>query len=139
MTGIEGIGWPTAPRVTRRSVAKPGFFVRHEATATGKATAAAPPQPTTSGSILTLQELGDETVADREARRHGLDMLTTLAELQKALLSDTDQQATLQRLSDLAAAIPCATDRRLAALVSAILVRVRVELARRQKGSMSGR
>jgi len=40
--------------------------------------------------------------------------------------------AALRRLAELALAVPRATDRRLAAMVSAIVVRVRVELARRQ-------
>ena len=79
-----------------------------------------------------MQELGGETVADREARRHGQDMLAALAELQRALLGGDDDAAALQRLAELAAAVPRATDPRLAALVSAIVLRVRVELARRR-------
>jgi protein-disulfide isomerase-like protein with CxxC motif len=89
--------------------------------------------------MLTLQELGGETVADREARRHGQDMLAALAALQRALLGGSDDVATLQRLAELAVAVPLATDRRLAAMVSAIVVRVRVELARRQNCFVSGR
>jgi hypothetical protein len=38
----------------------------------------------------------------------------------------------LTRLAELVASVPRAADRRLAAMVSAIMVRVRVELARRQ-------
>jgi hypothetical protein len=94
--------------------------------------AAAAPQATSLGSMLTLQELGGETAADREARRHGRDMLATLTELQRALLGGGDGVVALQHLADLAALVPQATDRRLAAMVSAIIVRVRVELARRQ-------
>jgi len=83
-------------------------------------------------SVLTLQELGGETVQDREAKRHGQDMLAMLAALQRGLLGGADSGDTLQRLAELAAAVPRATDRRLAAMMSAIIVRVRVELARRQ-------
>lgn len=137
MTRIEGIGWSSVPRMGARAAAKSGFFVPSEPTATGHAAAAAAPQAASPGSMLSLQELGGETVADREARRHGYDMLAALAELQRALLGGGDAEVTLQRLMDLAAAVPCATDRRLAALVAAITVRVRVELARRQNTCMS--
>jgi hypothetical protein len=81
--------------------------------------------------MLTLQELGGETAEDRDARRHGQDMLGALAALQRALLMGGDEEVALRQLAELAAAVPCAADRRLAAMVSAIAVRVRVELARR--------
>jgi Class II flagellar assembly regulator len=42
-----------------------------------------------------------------------------------------DTVETMQRLAELATAVPRAADPRLAALVSAISIRVRVELARR--------
>jgi hypothetical protein len=140
MMGIEGIGGPAAPRTpTRTATAKPGFFVPPEPAGTDQTAAAAAPLATSPGSMLTLQELGGETPADRQARRHGQDMLAALAELQRALLGDSDNTQALQRLTDLAAAVPLAADRRLAAMVSAIVVRVRVELARRQNSYMSGR
>jgi hypothetical protein len=83
--------------------------------------------------MLSLQEAGGETVEDREARRHGNDMLAALAELQRALLGGRGDGVALQRLADLAASVRHATDPRLAAMVSAIVLRVRVELARRQR------
>ena len=131
MTGIEGIGWPTTPRVANRIAAKSGVFVPPEPASTGQATAAAVSH-VALGSILTLQELGGETLADREARRYGHDMLSALAELQRALLLGSDDDATLQHLAELAATVPRATDRRLAAMISAIILRARVELARRR-------
>ena len=82
--------------------------------------------------MLSLQEFGSETVGDREARRHGHDMLAALAELQRALLSNGGDEQTLERLAELAEAVPRATDPGLAAMVSAIVLRVRLELARRQ-------
>jgi Class II flagellar assembly regulator len=48
------------------------------------------------------------------------------------MLSGSDDPAGLQHLADLAATVSHAGDPRLAALVSAIVLRVRVELARRQ-------
>jgi hypothetical protein len=82
--------------------------------------------------MLTLQELGSEVVEDRQARRRGQDLLAALAELQRALLAGSDETAVLQQLSGLAEAIPQAADRRLGALISTIVLRVRVELARRR-------
>jgi hypothetical protein len=133
MTGIEGVGWPIAPRIgSRATKAASGFAVPSDSTATEQAAAATATHATSIASMLTLQELGDETVQDREARRHGNDLLAALAELQRALLSGSDGGMALHRLAELAAAVPLATDRRLAAMVSAIVVRARVELARRQ-------
>ncbi len=137
MTGIEGIGWPSAPRPTTRSAAKPGFFVPASPPETGQTAAAAAPQASSAASMLGLQELGEETVRDREARRHGQDMLAALAELQRNLLGAGDAAVALRRLSDLVAAVPVADDPRLAAMVAAVVLRVRVELARRQNTCVS--
>ena len=131
MTGIERVGRPMAPRVTNRPASKSGFFVP-EAAGPDQAGAAAAPAATSLGSMLALQEAGGEAVADREARRHGNDKLAALAELQRALLGGGDDGMALQRLADLAAAVPPASDPRLAALISAIALRVRVEMARRR-------
>jgi hypothetical protein len=81
--------------------------------------------------MLALQEVGGEAPEDREARRHGHDLLDALAALQRAALTGGDGAAALERLADLAAAVPAAADGRLAAIVSAIVVRAKVELARR--------
>ncbi|HEY7581017.1 MAG TPA: flagellar assembly protein FliX [Acetobacteraceae bacterium] len=132
MTGIERIGWPATPRVPSRAASRSGFSVPLQPGAAGATAAATEASAPTFVSILTLQELGGETVQDREARRHGQDMLAALADLQRALLLPADDAAVLARLADLVASVPRATDRRLAAMLSAIVVRVRVELARRQ-------
>ena len=103
-----------------------------EPAGTGQATAAAVSHATPLGAMLTLQELGGETLADRDARRHGHDLLAVLAELERAQLAGSDDKAALRHLAELADAVPQATDRRLAAMISAIVLRARVELARRQ-------
>ena len=132
MTGIERIGRPvTASAASRRSGAA-GFSVPMQTPNTGATAAAAGASAPTLATMLSLQELGGETVRDREARRHGQDMLAALADLQRLILSAGSDGMALQRLADLVAAVPSATDRRLSALVSAIVVRARVELARRQ-------
>jgi hypothetical protein len=120
-----------APRVTNRPASKSGFFVP-EAAGPDQAGAAAAPAATSLGSMLALQEADVETVEDREARKHGHNMLAALAELQRALLGGGGDAVALERLGDLAASARHATDPRLAAMVSAIVLRVRVELARRQ-------
>jgi Class II flagellar assembly regulator len=132
MTGIEGVGWPTAPRAASRAPGKSGFVVSAGLGEKGQAAAAAASAPVSLDAMLTLQEVGGETVGDREARRHGEDALAALAVLQRALLTGGDEAATLERLADLAASVPRAGDPLLGALVAAIVLRVRVELARRR-------
>jgi len=133
MSGIEGIGWPAAPRTVSRPAAKSGFVVPRGSAGAEQAAAASATHATSLASVLTLQEVGEETVQDREARRHGQDMLAALAELQRALLGGDGGEAALRRLADLADAVPVASDPRLAALLSAVVLRARVELARRQR------
>ena len=133
---IEGVGWRSPPPLGSRPANRSGagFAVPADRTA-GTATATAgttEPEPASLGAALTLQEMGAETVADREARKHGHNMLALLAALQRGLLDGVDNIAALQQLAKLAGAAPLATDRRLAATLSAIVIRVRVELARRQ-------
>jgi hypothetical protein len=82
-------------------------------------------------SMLFLQERGDEASEDTRARRHGHDLLDALAALQGAVLSGCDDAAALRQLASLTVPVPRATDPRLAAMVSAIVVRAKVELARR--------
>ena len=134
MAAIEGIGPAGAARiggVRRPTRASPGFTVPSETSAFGHAvTEACAAAPLTS--MLALQEFGAETAEDREVRRQSQEILSVLAELQRALLTGNDEGAVLQRLAELAAALPRATDGQLAALASAIKLRVRVELARRR-------
>ena len=130
---IEGVGWRTTAPVGRRpSRSGAGFSVPADQPS-GTATAATrATQPASLGAVLTLQEMGAEAVEDRKARKQAQNMLALLAALQRSLLAGVDNIAALQQLADLAAAAPIATDPRLAATISAILLRVRVELARHQ-------
>jgi hypothetical protein len=133
MAAIEGIGRSGAvhPGARARTRASSGFTVPDEPAASTPAATEATPA-TALASMLTLQELGSETADDVEARRHGHDLLTALAELQRALLLGHDDAAALERVADLATSVRPANDRRLAEIVSAIIVRARVELARRR-------
>jgi hypothetical protein len=139
MTGIvEGIGRPGAARMVPRAVTRAGFEVLVGQADPHRAATAAAPAASLS-PMLALQEMGAEVPADRDARRHGNDMLAALADLQRALLLGSDDASALERLADLVAAVPRAADPRLAALVSAVVVRVRVELARRQPADIAAR
>ena len=90
-----------APRAAANRRGGEAGFLRAARARGGRARPPPPPRrhATSLGSMLTLQELGGETVADREARRHGHDMLAALAELQRALLGGGDDRAALQRLA----------------------------------------
>ena len=78
-------------------------------------------------------------VRDREARRHGQALLSALAELQLALIGGGGGSGTprdglkslSERLSVLASTLPAAADPGLQAVVRAIGLRARIELARR--------
>jgi Class II flagellar assembly regulator len=133
MSGIDGIGRATPTRSSARAKRPEtgGFAVPAESSATGHAEAATQTEEVALTSMLSLQEFGGDAAADHEASRRGEDMLSALAELQRALLGGVDTVETMQRLAELAAAVPRAANPQLAALVSAISIRVRVELARR--------
>jgi len=135
MSTIDGIGQAQSARAAaRRKAARDGVasFRTAEADAPVGSAASASVAPASLASMLALQELGGETGEDRQARRHGHLLLGVLSELQRELLGGSGDRAALERLTTLLAAVPRATDRRLGAMVSAIVVRARVELARRQ-------
>ena len=131
---IERVGWPTTPRIGARIANRSGdiFAISADKAAGGTSATSGPIEPSCLGAALTLQELGDQTVEDRRARKHGQDMLALLAAVQRSLLTGEDVVAALQQLADLSKSVPRAADPRLAAMISAIQVRARVELARRQ-------
>ena len=137
MIGITGPFGPGGVRETapRKAAAKLRFAVPGD-------TASEATAPATSAAIggleaiLLLQEASDEGVADREARRHGRDILEELTALQRALLAargeaGTDTGAVLARLAALAEIRPAeARDPELRAVVAAMVLRAKVELAR---------
>jgi hypothetical protein len=79
------------------------------------------------GGMLALQEAPEE-VGDREARRHGQEMLAALAALQRSLLGLDG--ADPGRLARLVAAVPEARDPALREVVAAIALRARIEAVR---------
>ena len=129
-------GGPAAPiggAGPRQGRAGAGFSVPAASRGATTARAAEAPAVMLSG-LLALQDEDAGDVQDREARRHGLDLLAELAALQRALLADGADPGTsteqLRRLARLAASLPAATDPRLAEVLNAIVLRALVELAR---------
>ena len=127
MDVIRGVGG-LQPAVTgRQPRGAAGFRVTQGRTAAaGPATAA---EEVSLAGMLTLQELPDAEVADREARRRGQDLLAALVELQRDMLGAGG--ADSDRLARLAEAVPVAADPGLRAVVAGIALRARIEIARR--------
>jgi len=84
-------------------------------------------------SMLMLQAVEEGTERDRVARRRGNAILTVLSDLQRALLAEADPSAALRTLSELSADIPLADDPGLGAILRAVILRSRVEVARRER------
>jgi hypothetical protein len=130
MSGIVGVGRtaPVGAGGGRAAAAGSGFNV--PAASGGGVAAAAMASDVGLAGLLALQSEECEPAADREARRHGRDMLDELGRLHRALLGDAADFEGLRRLAELAAGIPQADDQRLGAVLAEITLRVRVELAR---------
>lgn len=82
-------------------------------------------------SLLAVQEADSEAQQDREARRHGEQLLEELAALQRELLGSGE--VDLGRLTRLVERPVTAADPVLARLLLAIKARAAVELARRTR------
>ena len=128
MVGVQGLsGTGGVGRVAGRVAARRGsggFVVPEEgaAPAQGAVEVQAP-------SLVGLQELGQEAVQDRAARRHGGALLDALRAVQLGLLGGDGGEAAA-RLESLVRAAPTAVDARLAGVQRALLVRAAVERAR---------
>jgi hypothetical protein len=107
-----------------------GFSVPAGGAAPAGAEAAGGAAEVSLAGLLALQEAADEPVRDRQARRRGHDLLAELAALQRELLAGPPDLDRLERLAALAREVPDAADPRLRAVVQAISLRARVELAR---------
>ncbi len=96
------------------------------------------PEATATGSIgavnpMLLHELAvdDGERRDREAHRHGTELLDLLAELQRGLLGADLDAMPMDRLTSLLENPPEPADPGLAAVTRSILLRARIEIARR--------
>ncbi len=83
-------------------------------------------------SMLTLQGIDEDAERDRRARKRGTAMLAALTNLQRAMLAEEDPGLALRTLNELAADDSVAHDPGLDAIVRAVVLRSRVEIARRE-------
>lgn len=86
-----------------------------------------------ASSLLLMQEAKSNVRQDREARRHGEQLMEQLSALQRGLLGG--DLADLERLSRLVERPIQADDPALASLLKAIQVRAAIELARRGRST----
>jgi Class II flagellar assembly regulator len=86
------------------------------------------------GSMLALQGIDETEERNRGARKRGTAMLAALKDLQRALLGNEDPSMPLRTLSELAASESPAEDPGLIAILRAIDLRSRIEIARRARG-----
>jgi Class II flagellar assembly regulator len=93
MSTIDGLGAPGPIRNTRTASGGKSSSFSVPADAPGSAASGSGVTPASAsalGCLIALQEPGGETVQDRAARRRGRDVLQALADLQRAMLADTD-------------------------------------------------
>ncbi len=134
MTMIDGVGplTPGRPGVRAGARGATGFLpLAAPDQDVGSPVGVVAPAPVALDSLLALQQVDEPAERDRAARRHGQALLGALGRLQRALLDDGDQAAVLGQIRRLAEAIPAAADAGLAATVDMVVLRARIELARR--------
>jgi hypothetical protein len=134
MSTIDGLGAPGPIRNTRTASGGKGGSFSVPADVPGSAASGSGVTPASAsalGCLIALQEPGGETVQDRAARRRGRDVLQALADLQRAMLADTNAPDSLRSLTAAITDLPQPTDPRLGGVLQAIVLRARVELARR--------
>ena len=85
-------------------------------------------------SMLALQGIDESVERDRKARKRGTAMVAALTNLQRAMLAKEDPALALHALNELAADHPLADDPGLGAILRAIVLRARVEVARHELG-----
>jgi len=128
--GVPGLAQGVAPR------GAPGLAPGPSPGAPGFADLLAPAAPQTAGATqaatpcaLAFDEADRRAASDRQARRHGRDMLQALGALQLAMLGGGEAAARAQ-LAGLAEAAPAAHDPVLRLILREISLRAAVELAR---------
>ncbi len=135
MGDVSGIGAARAVSSVRGRATRGGFSLDEAPhVAEGPAALAGTAGVGALGGMLSLQEMPSDAARDRAAAAHGAEIMEVLSALQRALLAGGEDQAALARLIRLAESAPEAADSRLSGVMAAILLRAKVELARRQLG-----
>lgn len=137
VSGIRGLGATagTAAPTARKAAGGARFALPEETAASGPGTVLAAAPLSGLEAMLALQEAEASGARDREARHHGQELLRELARLQRALLAGGTDDALLGRLASLAETAPEAADPALRAMVAAVVLRAKVELARQGRGA----
>ena len=129
MMVIRGLGPTAAAAAPPRRTGGARFALPSSLSTEAPRELAASAEVAMSG-MLALQEM-PPPVDDRQARRHGQDLIEELAALHRAVLGAGGHTAALDRLMRLAVTLPTAGDPALRAVLGAIVLRARIELARR--------
>jgi hypothetical protein len=138
MSTIRGVGGGAAVRGRAARGAAGGFCIDTAAADPSGIDSAQRPSAAAAVGLLALQERAPAAERDARAHRRAEAMLRELAALQRDLLAGRGDPARLQALLDLTAGEDAA-DPALAEAVAAIVVRVRVELARRRRATFLSR
>jgi Class II flagellar assembly regulator len=132
MTGIDRVGpAPSSASTVRAARAGAVFSMPGAAETDAMPAAVSAAAPMALESLLALQQVDQATERDRAARRRGQALLVALGRVQLGLLGGGDPAATLAELRTLAADVPPASDSGLAAALAHVVLRARIELARR--------
>jgi hypothetical protein len=83
--------------------------------------------------MLALQAVDEAVERDRSARKRGSAIIAALTNLQRTMLAAEDPSMALRVMSELTVDTPLANDPGLAAILRAVVLRSRVEIARRER------
>jgi hypothetical protein len=109
------------------------FSVDESGTPVASATHASATASLGLDGMLTLQAVDERDERDRAARRRGFALLSGLTNLQRAMLAGADSTSVLRVLEEISEEPVAADDPRLEAILKAVVLRSRVELARRRR------
>ncbi len=128
---VGTLGRIALPLSGRPPGAGPGFVVPADPAGAAPNAPAGIASTSALSGMLGLQEAMPDAAGDDHAKRHASTLLAELAVLQRALLGGGDPAAALGRLEALVSTAPSAASPALLAVLMAVRLRARVELARR--------
>ena len=125
---ITPVGSSFAEPVRRRSAGGGEFRLAAPTAAAADHTAAV--APASLAGLLSLQETADDG-QDRRTLKHGQALLSKLSRLQRAILSGGSDHEVIEELAALGQTSYETADPRLRALIGSVLLRAKIELAKR--------
>ena len=127
--GIGGLA-PLARDSTRTAAGQ--FLVDDAATPLNQNAGVSSAADIGMASMLALQGVDEAVERDRAAHRRGIALIAALAKLQRAMLAESDPSSALGALAELASDGPLADDPGLGAILRQVILRSRIEVARRE-------